>query len=377
MNINNIMASDSYLIINKELIRKIGLNEALVLSELCNQFYYWEREGKLINNMFYSSQENISNNVGLSKRQVSDIVHKLEDLNLVKTEIKGMPGIKHYEINLQNLFNAISSNDCKKCSYMTAKNDIISLQKTTLNNNKNNNKNINKKEITKEKSEIDLFGETVIKEKLSNCSFIENKKHLLENDCLIWDYEIYFKNEKLKKQDFSDYCIVINFWLDNFTDEVKTYLMEKYNKVRFESIREEFLKWIETKQESTYRKQPYKTLEEFYKRKVTSNQYLEAISQNPSEIINNPFKWDKELVISAFKGTKEDYEKVVFKWLKEMPKEVNEQLIKDYELEDVSTIKGIVYDEAMNSSKRIQELWKVLNTKLKNQKLFFNTGKKI
>jgi hypothetical protein len=139
-----LIASNNYLTINKDMIKLIGLNNALVLSELCSEFNYYQKENKLIDNMFFSSQENISNNIGLSKRQISESVNFLEKKGLIKTKLKGLPAIKHYEIiecEIMQLLNV------DKCNTSVAKNDILELQKTTLNNNKLNNNNYKEKNI--------------------------------------------------------------------------------------------------------------------------------------------------------------------------------------------------------------------------------------
>ncbi|MBO6233060.1 MAG: hypothetical protein J6N78_03255, partial [Clostridia bacterium] len=63
----SLLSSSKYIIVNKDLIKILGLNEAVILGELCSEYTYWENNNQLINNeYFYSTRENIENNTGIN-----------------------------------------------------------------------------------------------------------------------------------------------------------------------------------------------------------------------------------------------------------------------------------------------------------------------
>lgn len=40
----SLLSNNGYIIVNKEIIKKIGLHEAIILGEMCSEYTYWERE---------------------------------------------------------------------------------------------------------------------------------------------------------------------------------------------------------------------------------------------------------------------------------------------------------------------------------------------
>ncbi len=64
-----LLSNDGYIIVNKAVIKKLGINSALVLGELCSEYLYWKKENKLKDNFFFSTRENIEENTGLSSYQ--------------------------------------------------------------------------------------------------------------------------------------------------------------------------------------------------------------------------------------------------------------------------------------------------------------------
>lgn len=47
MNILKLIASDSFITVNKELIKKVGLEEAIILGELASELDYWTKNNGL------------------------------------------------------------------------------------------------------------------------------------------------------------------------------------------------------------------------------------------------------------------------------------------------------------------------------------------
>ena len=44
--ISKLLSTDGYIQVNKALIKKIGLHEAIIIGELCSEYNYWEEQNK-------------------------------------------------------------------------------------------------------------------------------------------------------------------------------------------------------------------------------------------------------------------------------------------------------------------------------------------
>ena len=133
MSIIQELANDNFIVVNKTLIRAFGLEEAIIIGELCSEYNYWKKQGNLEDDMFYSTMENIEENTGLSPYQQRKAIKNLEKAGVIRTELKGMPAVKWFAIDESQLLKNFTSR-CEKTSQQDVK-------KLHLNNNKNNNKN--------------------------------------------------------------------------------------------------------------------------------------------------------------------------------------------------------------------------------------------
>ncbi len=99
MNILKLLASSECLVINKALIKKVGINEAILLTELVSEQLYWEaNKGLDEEGMFYSTVDNVEDNTTLNDYQQRKAIKKLEQYNLIKTKIKGVPAKRFFKV---------------------------------------------------------------------------------------------------------------------------------------------------------------------------------------------------------------------------------------------------------------------------------------
>ena len=87
--------------------KKIGLHEAIILGELCSEYTHWEKSGKLEENYFYSTKENIEENTGLSAYQQREPMKKLVNLEIITEKSKGMSLQKWYSLNSKRLYKLL------------------------------------------------------------------------------------------------------------------------------------------------------------------------------------------------------------------------------------------------------------------------------
>ena len=144
MDLRKLLAHNNYIIVNKELAKIIGLDESVMLGELCNESIYWEEKGLLENGYFYSTLENIENSITFKPKKQKKLLDHLIELKLIDVKLKGIPAkryIKILEDGLSNIVHYDQSTLVKK--------DNVDYPKSTNYNSQNDkqillNKNNNK-----------------------------------------------------------------------------------------------------------------------------------------------------------------------------------------------------------------------------------------
>lgn len=99
-----LIANGNFIIINRDLIKEIGLDETVLLGELCSEQYYWERNNKLgKDGFYYSTVDNIEKNTGYKKKKQLTLLNKLKALNLVEVKYHDMPKKRYIKVNVHQL----------------------------------------------------------------------------------------------------------------------------------------------------------------------------------------------------------------------------------------------------------------------------------
>lgn len=100
MILSSLLSSSKYIIVNKDLIKILGLYEAIILGELCSEYSYWESTKKLEKNeYFYSTRENIEKNTGINAHFQRVAMKTLEEKEILSSKKMGIPCKKYYKIN--------------------------------------------------------------------------------------------------------------------------------------------------------------------------------------------------------------------------------------------------------------------------------------
>ena len=196
----SILSNDGYIILNKYVMKALGLHEAILLGELCSEYIYWYKEEKLQDWFFYSTRENIEKETTLSPFQQRQALKKLTEMGLVEILEKDMPKKTYYKVNEEKVYKFLletdlNFTDVKKFDDKTSNNLTSSDEKiihqevkkleinnNNINNNKNNN-NILSNLITEETEQKDEM------------RYDEIFKQNIEYDILVQD----IKNKELIK----------------------------------------------------------------------------------------------------------------------------------------------------------------------------------
>ena len=162
----SLLASSKYIIVNKDLIQILGLNEAIILGELCSEYSYWANINKLEDNeYFYSTRDSIQKNTGITPHFQRLAMKNLEEKGIIYTKKKGIPCKTYYKIDevkvieylkKAQLFPENSVVDEMNVKALTEKTtstqqeEQLDINEVDINNNNINNKKNNKEEHTHE-----------------------------------------------------------------------------------------------------------------------------------------------------------------------------------------------------------------------------------
>ena len=149
----NALSYDNFIALNRTLVQAVGLNCAVLVSELISEARYWAQEGHLEDGWFFTTIENVSRMCGLSKYQQGDAMKDLVELGLVEVDYHGVPRKRFVRVNTVKVIDLINSYglDDKSSSFLTTVGLETrqqlgeKLDVNNNNNNKNNNKNKEKK----------------------------------------------------------------------------------------------------------------------------------------------------------------------------------------------------------------------------------------
>ena len=194
------LSNGGYIILNKYVMKALGLHEAILLGELCSEYIYWYKEEKLQDGFFYSTRENIERETTLSPFQQRQALKKLTEMGLVEILEKDMPKKTYYKVDEEKVYKFLLETDLnltevkkfndKTSNNLTSSDEKIKhkeVEKLDINNNNKNNNNKNNNILSNL-----ITGETEQKEEMG---YEEIFKQNIEYDILVQD----IKNKELIK----------------------------------------------------------------------------------------------------------------------------------------------------------------------------------
>ncbi|MBK5482975.1 hypothetical protein JFV29_14080 [Peribacillus sp. TH16] len=99
MIIIDMLRSDGSIVVNKNLVHAIGLNAAILYSELISKRAYFENREQLTEDgFFFNTVDNIRLDTGLGEKPQSAAIKQLEKLGLIKTDKRGLPARRYFKI---------------------------------------------------------------------------------------------------------------------------------------------------------------------------------------------------------------------------------------------------------------------------------------
>ena len=240
MTILNLISNNNFITLNKNLIKAIGLEEAIILGELASEYDYWSSQKALEDGYFYSTIENIEKHTTLSVHKQRKALNNLKEKGIIDIKVKGIPAKRYIKIIEKQVYELLSIQFVKNSQTSLLK--INKQVSENLSGNKNiNNKNINNKNINNkniEKEYIDNTKMSLTSDKMS----LETDK-ISSNDSLAIASPILTEN---KKEVFNNFLNIYNEECTNLPKCLKITEKRKVaiNKCLKEKIDEEVFREI-------------------------------------------------------------------------------------------------------------------------------------
>ena len=235
-NIISLLSSDGYIIINKKLAKKLGIESAILIGELCAEYMYYSNTDKLDEDGgFYSTRENIEANTTLNSYAQRKVLNELQEANIIQIKRKGIPAKNFYYINSEELEKVLTDNDdhdtknftengCGDTEKTSSVNfthqgpSPVNINNNNIKNNKNNKSNtITRKSITKNNST-----ETIN----------DSADDLDNTNKSVSEYNFGIQNNKTRKPNLYEKCLAM---INDYTNDSELkYLLIQYLKLTLE-----------------------------------------------------------------------------------------------------------------------------------------------
>lgn len=143
MGILQLISTSNFITVNKDLIKALGLEEAILLGELASEYDYWSTRNEIENGYFYSTIDNIEEKTTLTAYKQRKCLENLKNKGIIDIQIKGMPAKRYIKINEEQVFQIFNNKLLKDLTTRSEKFLQQDIKKLNGNNNIINN-NINK-----------------------------------------------------------------------------------------------------------------------------------------------------------------------------------------------------------------------------------------
>jgi hypothetical protein len=101
--------TQDYIRLSRPLVRKFGVDTALLLSEIYSEYRYWLEQKQIKpDGWFFSTIENMYNNTGLSKHQQLNACKALADYGIISIQYHGLPKKRYFKFNA-DMFSKLCS----------------------------------------------------------------------------------------------------------------------------------------------------------------------------------------------------------------------------------------------------------------------------
>ena len=107
----DLLDSGNYISVNRTLVRKYGLNVAVVIGELASEARYWAKKNELNDGWFFSTVENIEDATGINAYYQREAIGTISELGFVEVAYRGIPRKRYFRLNVMKIIQSMSESD--------------------------------------------------------------------------------------------------------------------------------------------------------------------------------------------------------------------------------------------------------------------------
>jgi hypothetical protein len=104
----HLLSSTAFLVLNKNLAKKIGLKEAVLLSDLISKEEYFIANG-MTDGWFFNTEANIEADTTLNSYHQRKCLKTLKNHNLISVKRKGIPAKQYFKINEEQVLQILTN----------------------------------------------------------------------------------------------------------------------------------------------------------------------------------------------------------------------------------------------------------------------------
>ena len=127
----HLLSSSEFLVLNKELARRVGLKEAVLLADLISKEEYFIVNG-MIDGWFFNTEANIEKDTTLTAYQQRKCLKTLRKYAIIETKRRGVPAKQYFRINEQLVIKFLNNLSLSKSTTIN-KNKVITIHNKYFN----------------------------------------------------------------------------------------------------------------------------------------------------------------------------------------------------------------------------------------------------
>jgi hypothetical protein len=120
----HLLSSTAFIVLNKQLARQVGLNEAILLADLISKEEYFIAKG-MTDGWFFNTEANIEQDTTLNSYHQRKCLRTLKKAGLIEVKRKGIPAKQHFKINEEQVLKILNNLSYKNSITINKNKEII------------------------------------------------------------------------------------------------------------------------------------------------------------------------------------------------------------------------------------------------------------
>ncbi len=106
---NTNIIQSNFIIANRNIISKFGINSAIMLGELYGRYNYFKKRNQLRNGFFFATKSSIESSTKLTPYKQRNATKILENASILEVKYIDIPPKTYYKINEINLMKVLKN----------------------------------------------------------------------------------------------------------------------------------------------------------------------------------------------------------------------------------------------------------------------------